>query len=509
MGIFDKIFKKGRNNGQKSQHKPGHHIPDFDKYDDFGQIVQLFDYVLYSDLVVANKAAETIHRLFGTICLFKSNQPYRIFRFLEIDQAAIQRFNRFDFETKVTLLCIASMNGNGYSREAALEKLDKIGTQRVIPFILFRLADWVIPVRNKAEAIVKSLIAEENILYFIQNHTLINWLIQVERTDLSGLFNGIANLITSKPLKPDDYEKLSDSERFFYCMSFAREGKLNNALVYQMLNDKYYLIRIIVVKNLDKVPDISDVLTKLLSDKSQKVRQGAINHIYNQNLEADEELLKGLIFEKSSTVRYVSRKLLDKIGKHDFKTLYQAKIKENSQLIGSILGLAETGGKSDIEIIRPFLASEKAKVKSAALSAIYKLDNELATEIAYQIIASNNPGSTKNFAGQILSKQGIDYDMLRKIYDTTDIAGKKVILRLFAKFGGWTVAGDFFKALTENDETLTPLAKKFIEQWNFYTIGLATKQKTADKEYVLMWYNKAKGMGLHVPDNIPFIFGEK
>ena len=509
MGIFDKLFKKKQNNGQKSEPKPGLHTPDFDKYDDFGQIVLLFDFVLYSDLVLAKKAAETIHRLFGTICLFKSNQLYRSFRNLKIDQAAIQRFNRFDFETQVTLLCIASMNGNGYSREAALIKLGKIKTQRVIPFILFRLADWVIPIRNKAEAIVKSLIAEENILYFIQNHKLINWLIQVERADLTGLFNEIANLITSSPLKPDDFAKLTDGERFFYYLSFAKQGKLNNELVYQMLNDKYYLIRIVVVNNLDKVPDNSDVLKKLLTDKSQKVRQSTLNQIYNQNFEANEELLIGLIFDTSSTVRYVSRKLLDKIAKHDFQSLYKAKLKENSQLIGSILGLAETGDKSDIEVIRPFLVSEKAKVKSAALSGIYKLDNELATEISYQIIDSNNQESTKMVAEQILSIQGIDYDMLRKIYDTTDIAGKKVILRLFSKFGGWSVAGDFLKTITDKDETLSPLAKKFLEQWGFYSLNLATKQKTADKEYVLVWYYKAKGMGLQVPENIPSIFGEK
>jgi hypothetical protein len=509
MSIFEKIFGKKKESGQISQSKPRFYAPDFDKYNEFGQIISIFDYVLNPDFAIADKAAKTIHRLFNNVSVFKNKQLYETFRCLRINKSDIQRFDRFDLELKVTLLCIASMNGNGYSREIALDKLAEIKTKKTIPFILFRLADWVSPIRIKAEAIFKSFITEENTLYFIQNHKLLNWLLQVERTDLTGLFNEISDLLTLKPLENEELNMLSEGERFFYFISFARQEKLDNKMVSQMLNDKYYLIRIIVIKNLDKLNDQKNVLSKLLSDKSQKVRQGAISLIYNQKIEDFEEILRELIFDTSSTVRYDSRKLLDKIGKQNYITYYKTNLKNHKHLATSILGLSEVSDKSDIETIKPFLNSEKARVKSAALFGIYNLDNDFATNIAYQIIQDINPVSTKKVAEMILSKQGIDYNKLRQIYDKTDTAGKKVILRLFNQFSGWSVAGDFLKALTENDDSLKLMAKSFLRNWNLYTIGLATNQKPEDKDYVMTWYNKTKEMGLKVPGDIPFIFGEK
>jgi hypothetical protein len=302
---------------------------------------------------------------------------------------------------------------------------------------------------------------------------------------------------------------LSEGERFFYFISFARQEKLDNEMVFQMLNDKYYLIRIIVIKNIDKLNDKKGVLSKLLSDKSQKVRQGAISLIYNQKIEEFEEILRELIFDTSSSVRYDSRRLLDKVGKQDYPKYYKTNLKNQKHLVGSILGLSEVSDKSDIDTIKAFLDSDRARVKSAALYGFYNLDKDFATEIAYQIIHDFNPVSAKKVAEMILSKQGIDYSKLRQIYDKTDTIGKKVILRLFNQFSGWSVAGDFLKALTENDDTLKLMAKSFLRNWNLYTIRLATNQKPEDKDYVTTWYNKTKEMGLKVPGDISFIFGEK
>lgn len=509
MSIFENIFGKKKESGQISQSKPRFYAPDFDKYDEFGQIVSIFDYVLNPDYAIADKAAKTIHKLFDTVSVFKNKKLYDTFRYLRINKSDIQRFDRFDLELKVTLLCIASMNGNGYSREVALDKLAEIKTTKTIPFILFRLADWVSPIRTKAETIFKSFITAENTLYFIQNHKLISWLLQVERTDLTGLFNEISELLTSKQLENEELNILSAGERFFYFISFARQEKLDDEMVSQMLNDKYYLIRIIVIKNLDKIKDKKVVLSKLLSDKSQKVRQGAISLIYNQNIEDFEEILRELIFDTSSTVRYDSRRLLDKIGKQDYPKYYKDTLKKQKHLIGSILGLSEVTDKSEIDTIKVFLDSERARVKSAALYGIYNLDKDFATDIAYQIIQDFNPISTKKVAEMILSKQGIDYNKLRQIYDKTDTIGKKVILRLFNQFSGWSVAGDFLKALTESEDSLKLMAKSFLRNWNLYTIRLATSQKPEDKDYVMTWYNKTKEMGLKVPGDIPFIFGVK
>ncbi|MCF8371764.1 MAG: hypothetical protein K9H64_09075 [Bacteroidales bacterium] len=509
MSIFENIFRKKKENGQTSPSKPRFYAPDFDKYDEFGQIVTIFDYTLNSDFAVANKAGQTINRLFNSVQVFKNKQLYDTFRYLRINKADIKKFDRFDKEIEVTLLCIASMNGNGYSREEALNRLIELQTQRTIPFILFRLADWVTPIRKKAESAIQKFLVAENTTYFIQNHKLISWLLQVQRADLSELYNQIINSVTQKRLTPEQLKGLNEGDRFFYFKSLAKTGLIDSELINQMQNDKYYLIRILLIKHFDKVNDIKPVLINLLSDKSQKVRQGAVNLIANQELNEYETVLRVLIFDGSTSVRFEARRLLTKVCDCDFKKIYQESLSKQKQIIGSILGLSEISDKSEIPLFQKYLDSNRARIRTASLIGIYNLDSNLGTEKAYQILETENPVSTRRAAESLLAKQGIDFKRLRKLYDLTDSTGKKIILRLFNQFSGWSVAGDFLKALTDNDKKIQLMARVFLESWNNYTISLATGQSQEDKDYVLNWYKKTKEMGIQVPGNIPFIFGEK
>ena len=509
MSIFENIFGKKKENGQTSPSKPRFYAPDFDKYIEFGQIFTIFDYTLNPDFAIAKKAAETINRLFNSVQVFKNKQLYETYRYLRINKADIKKFDRFDKEIEVTLLCIASLNGNGYSREEALNRLIELQTQRTIPFILFRLADWVAPIRKKAEKAIKNFLIAENTIYYIQNHKLINWLLHVERTDLSELYNQIIDSVIQHRLAPEQLKVLKEGDRFFYFKSLAKTGLIDMELINQMLTDKYYLIRILLIKHLDKVNDIKAVLIKLLSDKSQKVRQGAVNLIVNQELDDYESVLRDLIFDNSTAVRVDARRLLSKICDCDFIKIYQESLSNQNKIIGSILGLSEVSDKSEIPLFQKYLDSDRARIRTASLIGIYNLDSNIGTETAYQILETENPTSTRRAAESLLAKQGIDFKRLRKLYDLTDSTGKKILLRLFNQFSGWSVAGDFLKALTDNDKKIQLMARVFLESWNNYTIRLATNQSPEDKDYVLSWYKKTNEMGIKVPGNIPFIFGEK
>lgn len=509
MSIFESIFGKKKASGQPSPSKPIFYAPDFDKYEEFGQIVTIFDYTLNPDFAIANKAAETINRLFNSVQLFKNKELYETFRHLRINKADVKKFDRFDREVKVTLLCIASMNGNGYSREEALNRLIELQTQRTIPFILFRLADWVAPIRKKAENAIQRFLVAENTIFFIQNHKLISWLLHIQRTDLSELYNQIIDSVTQKRLAPEQLKGLNEGNRFFYFKSLASMGLIDMELSNQMQTDKYYLIRILLIKHFDKVTNKKAVLIKLLTDKSQKVRQSAVNLIANQELDEYETVLRELIFDNSTSVRVEARRLLNKICDCDFIKIYQESLSNKQHVIGSILGLSEVSDKSEIPLIQKYLDSNRARLKTASLIGIYNLDTNTGTEKAYQILETENPVSTRKAAESLLAKQGIDFKRLRKLYDLTDSTGKKIILRLFNQYSDWSVAGDFLKALTDNDKQIQLMARVFLESWNNYTVRLATRQRQEDKDYVLSWYKKTNKMGIQVPENIPFIFGER
>jgi HEAT repeat protein len=276
-----------------------------------------------------------------------------------------------------------------------------------------------------------------------------------------------------------------------------------------MLSDNYFLVRFLLIGLLEEVPDKNFVVSGLLKDKSQKIRQCVISRLLDNEVIELKPILENLLYDNSATVRFESRKLLSKIQAWDFRNRYKENIQRSEFLVGSIMGLSEVGNKEDIPVISEFLEAKNSKISTAALLGLFNLDKDIATETSYQIIKQKYPPKTKKAAELILSNQGIEINRLRSIYDLTDFTGKKVIMRLINKYGGWSAAGDYLKALTENDDKLVQFARISLEAWNKYTIRLGTRQTQEDKDYVFTWYKTVQNLGLQVPDDIPFIFGEK
>ena len=508
MGIFDKLFGKNKKDEFIDRVEPQVENLEFDQYEDIGQIKFIFEHVLNPDIEIATQAAEAVHRLLIGIEDHKNNHLKENFKVIRLAKLDVDNFDKFAEEIQISLWCITSMNRSGYLREKALNKLIADKSPRAIPFILFRLADWVVPIRKKAEVVLKSFLVEENRLSFLQNHKLLNWLLKVERADLSGLYSQIVHSVTSKRIDSEQLKRLKEGDRFFYFKSWEKSREVDTDLITQMLSDKYYLIRMLAVKHVQKVEKTGEVIALLLSDPSQKVRQGAIRLFSDLEVKDYQPMLEKLIFDSATSIRQEARRLLGKEGEWDFVAKYTEKLESGQLLAGSILGLSEVSDKSQLPLIQTYLDSERAKIRSAALFGIYTLAPALAEEMAYEILESANPANTKKVAYSILLKEGISPNRLRKIFEVTDETGKKLILQLFNKFGGWAVAGDFLKAMVQEKGLVCKRAKLYLALWTTYSVRLGTTQSQEDKEYVLTWYKKAEEMGMTVPGNIPFIFGE-
>lgn len=509
MNILRNIFKKRSESGFVNQSQQKRYVPNFDNMTEFGDINSAFEYVFNADMNIAQKAAETVHRLFNNIKTLRNKELYENFKYLKIDKSDIDNFERFPKEIKVSLLCVATLNGNGYSREKALDKLTGIKSEKIFPFVLFRLADWVQPIREKAKNIIEEYLTEDNTVFLIQNHKLINWLLSLYRKDLSSLYNKIITSITNKRIKKKELLRLNDGERFFYYKLLANNEKFDRELTNQLLNDRYYLVRLLLIENLKQTEEPKEILFSLLSDKSQKIRQRAINFVSQLNFKDYQSVLELLIYDTSTYVRFESRKLLSQIGIWNFNEIYKESITRSENLVGSILGLSEVGNRNDIPVILEFLNSDNVKVKTASLLGVFNLDKDIATEKSYEILSGIHPANTKKAAEFILTKQGVDISRLRKIYDSADLTSKKIILKLINIFSDWSSAGDFIKAMTEDNDNLKHVATVFLESWKRYTMKLYKKQTQEEKDYVLMWYEIAKTKGINITDEIPFIFRQR
>lgn len=83
----------------------------------------------------------------------------------------------------------------------------------------------------------------------------------------------------------------------FYFRYIIKLGLLDNDLINQMINNKSYMLRVLLLEYYHQIEDIKPVIIKLYSDKSETVRKNIIKIIAEQSLNDYESILRILIFD--------------------------------------------------------------------------------------------------------------------------------------------------------------------------------------------------------------------
>lgn len=410
------------------------------------------------------------------------------------------------------------MNSDGYVREEALTFLIKSPTQKTFPFILFRLADWVPSIRWTAENGVRQLIRKQEPQFLIRHHKIIDWLLKVERADLQEIHQEVTEFIFSENNIEQIIQSLEgyeEGDRYFIFRNLIARNKLDRQIFEKILTDRNYLIRLLAVRGTELI-DRPDILKRLLKDRSQKIRNYAINKIPENQLEQFRTELNDMIFDNSASIRATSRRLRSIISKQDYSEKYREEISKNPKP-GSIVGLSEVGSEVDLKVLYNFLNSDSPKQRAAGLFAISNLDYGKAKEQAFEML-NDSSNSVKKACLNIIPKEYSHDDLakLRSIYDQGSNETKRFALKIISKYGGWDIAGDFLKAINERDEKIKQTAFAFLNGWYNYSIRLGTEQKESDKDYVMGIYKDLNLETLEIPydikkitDEIPFIFGKK
>lgn len=109
-------------------------------------IYSLTEFIKDDNKEIRETTCRTIIYLFRKIDSKKGY--YNTLKHCSISKSDIDFYEaNFPKEQYVELLAISSLNGSGYVREKAVEKLSKVDSSRAIQFLIYRLADWVLPVR--------------------------------------------------------------------------------------------------------------------------------------------------------------------------------------------------------------------------------------------------------------------------------------------------------------------------------------------------------------------------
>lgn len=386
-------------------------------------------------------------------------------------------FTQADF---TELLAISSLNGNGYVRQKATQRLAEIARPRAILFLVFRLADWVSQVRTEALNGLENYKSIEYIDILIENLPIFNWLQKVERTNLSGVHEEIVDFIvnTNRPYVIANFARYPDSIRLLIGQYIAK-SMLNVAQELKLLlADRHFLIRSLAVDHFTNLDD-QDVLN-LLKDKSAKIRLRMLHQLKTRK--DFENIAFDFIADESATIRHFSRFLLqDKVK--DFADIYQENLKMGKQIVGSLAGLSDLDAKQYAGEVTTFLNHRKIKIKKAAFLASRKLDEKSAYQFALAHLGSDQIG-IRNLAVEYLASFS-SMEVLAKartLYKMGEPGLRRSMLNLFSKIGGWLVVPDLAMGTIDHDEALRGLAQQAISTWRNKAITLYSSPNPDESE---------------------------
>ncbi|MDJ1480716.1 hypothetical protein QNI16_09490 [Cytophagaceae bacterium YF14B1] len=395
---------------------------------------------------------------------------YEFLRYLYILPADINKYKcSFPTESYHALLMLASMNCDGYVREAAVRELALTKQPEAIPYILLRLGDWVGQVRNAANSAIQSFKEEQFAYHLLHNMSLIEWLLKVGKVKYSAVHTELIQFLLSQEYTFEwhkQIQRIPDHARVIYIYHLLQSGKITPEIAHRILTDKSHLVRLALLKNIHLLEESlhKDLLKAFLYDTSSEVRSTALQRIgtFKNELRPD---IWSLIADTSATVRQFARYEL-KNADVSFPQIYRQQIHRQHQLTGSLLGLSETGTKEDIGVCELYLQHESSSVQLASLIAISMLDAEVARKYALQFL-SHPSSKLRKRSIEILAGY-VNNDILtyaRELFLSGNEIYRKTILLLFSKEGGWRVLGDLLTGLMDKDIIVQEQTWVYLDKW--------------------------------------------
>lgn len=482
MGIFE-IFKKNDN-------KVGEKLAALVRISNDGHsnlICSVIPFLKDTNKEIQDKACEIAISLFRKID--SKNGFYDTLKYCDISIADIDYFEKtFPQEIFIELLAICSFNKSGYIREKAVKKLAETKDAKAIPFIIYRLADWVQPVRQVALNKLENFKTTVSLNALIENLPLFEWLQKVERTNLSEIYKNITGFIThdNRQYVVETFTSYSDKLRLLLAKHLSKSFSGDLIELKLFLNDKHFLIRNLALEyfNLLNPNDIA----ALLKDKSGKIRLQTLYKL--KGITDFNHVIANFVADDTVTIRHFAR-YNAKSQITDFGEVYHENLVNHQQIIGSLLGLAEVNAKEHWEIVKDFLNNSKIKVRKVAKIKVRKVAfialTKLNEEEAYRYALNNldcEYSSFRNLMVDFLSKISRKEVLMaaRKCFNTENFEIKKSMLRLFNNIGGWAIISDLMLGTVDPDERIRNLSHEYVLHWKVRAARLFTIPQQEDIE---------------------------
>lgn len=386
----------------------------------------------------------------------------------------------------VTLVSIASINGNGYVRQAALEQMASATHWRYIPFILRRVGDWVPQVRIQAAKTLALYKAPEFRKGFLAAIHDIESLLQVKRVDLVAVYQEVMRWLVHEvdpALLQIEVQELGDASRFRVIRYLLAEHACGEAMLHTFLTDRSFLVRLATIRHVVALSEdwSTGLLEGALNDPFPSVRTSALKELIRRDRATPAALTLALT-DPSFDVRNMAAKRLALSGEALVEH-YREHLKRGIRVVGCLLGLRDAKGREHVTDVVPYTAHSDPPVRQAALMALTGLAPDQAYEHAMSMIVDRNKRIRAKAEGILLDRhdQAV-FDRALTLLASEQVMHRLAGLSLLNKFGGWGSLPHTLKACLDGAPQVADQAWVNLNAWVGYARRLFTDASPQDVE---------------------------
>lgn len=471
-------------------------------YADLADIEYVYPLVFDKDTELASAAARVVAEIMRKVQGKNWNNVYDTVKYVKVEFEGIVNLLKFPADISIHLLGIASLNSNGYIREKAIRNFSKVSSSSAIPYILLRLNDWVLPVRSLAEYMLKNILTLDNVDAFIDNSYLINKLQNVLRANLLNTSELIVDYLKDDSIKSKIKSNLRHPQvkaRLFCYMLLRESISSDEDIINSALKDKSFEIKIWLVEAIKRLDSDQRIYSvgKLLNDKTAKVVTSVLRNFEDIVYLEFKDVLEKLVTDNRASVRDEARFIAKKYSLiKDFPEYYKKQLSENPTP-GMLLGLGETGCKSDFALVSSFYTSENAKIKLAAITAMWKISKDEAINYVLKELDSEIPKIKKTAKKIILGSRmpQVIYEM--KTYMESDRSDIRLFaLKAICRYGGWRALEAILFAVSNWQNQEKNKAISFLDDWLIKSASLYTRPDSTTYNNITRLFELVRNNGL-------------
>jgi HEAT repeat protein len=395
--------------------------------------------------------------------------------------ADVERLARLAEASGPAVLGVASMHTSGWVRGASVKRLAESRTGGEVPFLLMRLADWVLAVRSVAKEALEARLGsaaggDTRIAQVLVCH-LDMADAMAERALAATFLRDAIKALTRSPASAAPVREGLSSPNLQHrrrCYRIALEHGLVDPfeLLSRALADgdaglHQWAARSIPPR-LEGEPR-QDALRAMLRDRVAQVRKVAVAGLGQGLSSPDLDGLTRALHDPSSGVREEARFQLGRLGPFDARAHYRAALDsaDPGALPGVLLGLADVGAKDDGERVLPFLSHPARPVREAAVIAAGKIAFEMLYDRLARSLLDPHRRVVRAALRQLEGRMSFrdDAPLLSVLAEEERPFVRRAVVRLLGQLDPWTALGALLEALMHPAPEVVALVQDELRAW--------------------------------------------